>query len=225
MNDEHEARNRNEIGRQEKEKLEAGPSKNEIKIIHGHKIDTAAEAATMNDEDKAWKIEAELRSIKQGLETMVSKVKEGSNAHDTWTIIDYNKVLDFISRGKEVDIFDKEDKYHVGVYATALRAQELAEEYEDFEAERRAMEKLQQQEEEGIQLAKRRDTALDNMRKIKMRLQEVKILEFSGAVMEPALNGFLYPEYHELARLIERANDMLDEAVGRAERILSERGT
>ena len=69
MNDEHEARNRN--GRQEKEKLEAGPSKNEIKIIHGHKIDTAAEAATMNDEDKAWKIEAELRSIE--LETMVSR--------------------------------------------------------------------------------------------------------------------------------------------------------
>ena len=62
------------------------------------------------------------------------------------------------------------------------RAQELAEEYEDFEAERRAMEKLQQQEEEGIQLAKREDT-LDNMRKIKMRA-EVKILEFSGAVME-----------------------------------------
>ena len=67
-----------------------------------------------------------------------SKQKQQKPKQDAWTIIDYNRALDLLSRGRSVDIMNENDIYHTNIAPIARKTMHAITEYEEAEAERRA---------------------------------------------------------------------------------------
>ncbi len=138
---------------------------------------------------------------------------------DAWTIIDYNRALDLLSRGRACHIFDETDKYHTGGAPVARRVTRAVTEYEEAEAERRAAAIIEDHHAEAGKLGGQRDTCKRDLRAASARLDAAKIIEFKDAVVEKSLNGFLYPEVRELEACVRRANDLLVMVEDRAARM------
>ena len=138
---------------------------------------------------------------------------------DAWTIIDYNRALDLLSRGRACHIFDEADKYHTGGAPVARRIMRAVTEYEEAEAERRAAAIIEDHHAEAGKLGAQRDSCKRDLRATAASLDAVKIVEFKDAEVEKGLNGFLYPEVRDLEACVRRANDLLVMVEDRAARV------
>ena len=188
--------------------------------VHGHVHDLEAELEAQISEEEAWKIEGELREVKKGLDTFLAKVEQASgNPADAWTIIDYNQVMDLLSRGRETDIFNVNDPYKVKAYISAQKAQKMTETYEEAEALRQAREMLAKKNAEAGQLAKQRDEYMKKLTALTLRIKAIKVMEFTGGVVDTNLNGFLFPEVAELEKCLGTAADILINAQEKYDRL------
>jgi hypothetical protein len=188
--------------------------------IHGHLIDANNEQAIQKEEEIAWKTEQEQISVRDELLLLQAKVDQTKGSvKDAWTIIDYNRALDLLSRGRLVQVFDENDKYHTNVHEVAGKIQRAITMYEEAEAERRAHAILQGSLNEAEDLGARRDACKRNLRTTIQLLNTVKITEFKDAKLETSLNGFLYPEVIELEVAIRGISDMLASVEDRANRM------
>ncbi len=125
--------------------------------VHGHVHDASNEKAIQRAEEIEWKTEQEQRLIKDDLLVLAGKVEQTSGkVKDAWTIIDYNRALDLLSRGRLVQVFDEKDKYHTGVAPIAKQVMKAITQYEEAEAERRAAAIMQGHTDEANQLGSRR---------------------------------------------------------------------
>ena len=103
--------------------------------IHGHLIDANNEQAIQKEEEIAWKTEQEQISVRDELLLLQAKVDQTKGSvKDAWTIIDYNRALDLLSRGRLVQVFDENDKYHTNVHEVAGKIQRAITMYEEAEA-------------------------------------------------------------------------------------------
>ena len=192
----------------------------ETYTVHGHVHDVEAEMEAQLSEEEAWKIERELREVKQGLDTFLIKVEQTSgNPADAWTIIDYNQVMDLLARGREAGIFDEDDPYKVKAFDVAQKAQKMTEAYEEAEALRQAREMLAKKNAEAGQLAKQRDEYMKKLNVLTLRIKAVKIIEFNGGEIDTSLNGFLFPEVAELEKCLGKAADLLINAQEKYDRL------
>lgn len=189
-------------------------------VVHGKVLDGLSEQMTHEMEAEAWKIEKEQSAVASDLRELMSKIDQAEGiVADAWTVIDYNRVLDLLARGRKVGIFDPEDPYHTGAYQVAQRASQASSRYEEAEAEKRAKDIIAFNAQASEGLAAQRDTSLKLLESTKARLKAVKITEFGEAVVELSLNGFLYPETRELERYVGLAMDMETAAQERADRM------
>ena len=188
--------------------------------VHGHVHDAIGEAMTQMAEEEAWKIEREQSEVKSELDVLARKIDQTEGAvKDAWTIIDYNRALDLLSRGRACDIFNEDDKYHTGAAPVARRITRAVTEYEEAEAERRAAAILDGHHAEAEKLGTQRDACKRDLRSASASLDKVKISEYKDAIVEKSLNGFLYPEVRELEECVRRAGDLLVMVEDRAARI------
>jgi predicted lactoylglutathione lyase len=188
--------------------------------VHGHLHDAAGEKATQRAEELAWKTEQEQRLIKDDLLILAGKVDQTKGSvKEAWTIIDYNRALDLLSRGRNVQVFDEEDIYHTNVAPLARKVMRAIAEYEEAEAERRAAAIMQGHHDEAEQLGGRRDACRRKLRAAMTMFNEVKVIEFKEAVMEVSLNGFLYPEVVDLEQAVAKVADLLSSVEERSQRM------
>ena len=110
-------------------------------------------------------------------------------------------------------------RYHTDVQTVAKKITRAITEYEEAEAERRAVAILEGSLNEAEELGQRRDVCKKKLRGTVVLLNEVKVSEFKDAVLETSLNGFLYPEVVELEVAINNMMEMLTNVEERANRM------
>jgi hypothetical protein len=166
---------REDIRLAKEEQEEGGSDKREYEI-HGHTLDGEREKETQKEEEVAWKTEQEQLLIRDDLILLNAKVEQtNGRVKDAWTIIDYNRALDLLSRGRAVDVLSDEDKYHTNVAPVARKVMRAITEYEEAEAERRAAAIMQGHTDKAAAMGQRRDMCRRKLRGAQQMLNDVKV--------------------------------------------------
>ena len=191
----------------------AASTKGKTVIIHGQAHDVDENLKQAEEEERLWKLEKGQIKAKDVLETAIAKIFENGGGQDgleSWTVHDYNKVMDALALGRECCMDDPRHEVTKAVkgHSVLMEARQFALQFEEMEGRRRAEAKIAKRKEEKELLAKEVKDGEADLAKQDKRLRELKEMAYSGAELDPELNG-LYMDHPEVKKRAVGANDAL----------------